>query len=88
MTSKSDGQSNRMRGFALLFEDFEKWGSFESGEALASEIVDGLLWILHSRHIIGERGLLVGVLGSIETQEFSQYVAILAIFVDTELEIL
>lgn len=43
---------------------------------------------LHSSDIVGERSLLVGMLGGVESQKFSQDSTILAVFMDTKLEIL
>jgi hypothetical protein len=46
------------------------------------------LGLLHSSDIVSERGLLIARVCGVETHKFSQGVAVLAVFVDTKLEIL
>src|SRR5271170_506089 len=71
----------------FLLEDFKERRGFKRDETLASEIVNGLLRFLHPGDIVGKRSLVISRFCRVETQELGQCVSVLAVFVDTKLEI-
>lgn len=73
---------------ALLLETFQEWRVLNGSAGLASDVVDVLLLLGHASDIVLERSHLVARLGGVVTEEVGKLLAVLGVFVDTELEVL
>merc|ERR1719506_301282 len=72
----------------MLLELLDERGRLDSLLRLTGDVVDVLLLLLHASHVVLERGHLVTGLGGVVPQELSELGAVLAVLVDTELEVL
>jgi len=88
ITSKSRRQNSEIELLTLLLEDLEERGRLERCETLARKVVNRFLGFLHSCDVVGKRGHFVGGFCGIEAEEFSENVAILAVFMDAKLKVL
>merc|ERR1712017_2484 len=73
---------------ATLLELLDERGRLDSLLRLTGDVVDVLLLLLHASHVVLERGHLVTGLGGVVPQELGELGAVLAVLVDTELEVL
>lgn len=72
----------------LLLERVEEWGSLNSLERLASDVVNLFLVGLHASNVVSEGGQFITRFGGVETQKLSESGAVLSILVDSELDVL
>mmetsp|Transcript_17764 Transcript_17764/g.57462 ORF Transcript_17764/g.57462 Transcript_17764/m.57462 type:complete len:716 (-) Transcript_17764:251-2398(-) len=73
---------------ALLLQHLEEGGVLHGLLALARDVVDVLLALLHAGHVVLEGGLLLARLGGVVAEEVRELGAVLRVLVDAELEVL
>jgi hypothetical protein len=72
----------------LLLETFKERRVLNGSARFTSDVVDVLLLLGHTGNVILEGGHLITRLGRVVTQQLSELVTVLGIFVDTELDVL
>mmetsp|Transcript_6459 Transcript_6459/g.16731 ORF Transcript_6459/g.16731 Transcript_6459/m.16731 type:complete len:555 (+) Transcript_6459:414-2078(+) len=72
----------------LLLQLLQEGAVLHRGAALASDVVDGLLLLLHARDVVLQAGHLVAALGGVVAQQLRQLGAVLAVLVNAQLEVL
>jgi len=83
-----DGVNKEQNFEVLILERVEERRLLNSLERFTSDVVHVLLVFGHASNVVGERGEFVARLGGVEAKELGQQWAILAVFVDTKLEVL
>merc|ERR1712100_879279 len=73
---------------SLLLEGLKEWSSLDGLLGLASDAVDLLLVLLHAGDVVLERGHVLTGLGALVPHQVSQLVAVLAVLVHSELQVL
>jgi hypothetical protein len=83
-----DGVNKEQDFEVLLLEGVEERRLLDSLEGLAGDVVDLLLVLGHASNVVSERGSLVTRLGGVVAEELGKSLAVLGVFVDTELDVL
>ncbi|KAG2005182.1 hypothetical protein GB937_009016 [Aspergillus fischeri] len=83
-----DGVNQEQDLKVLLLEAVKEGRLGNSLDRLASDVVDLLLVLRHAGDVVGEGGGLVTRLGRLVAEQLGKSLAVLGIFVDTELDVL
>ena len=73
---------------ALLFELLDEGAVLHGLLALAGDVVDGLLALLHAGDVVLQAGQLIPGLGAVVPQQLGQLGPVLAVLMDAQLQVL